>query len=51
MAEPVHLAGGNLVVVHISNIRMLRILRLTYFFMRIEPLFFVVLNPPSGTDE
>ena len=49
MAEPVHLAGGNLVAGHIFNIWMLR---LTYlFFVCCSLLFFVVLDLPSGTDE
>ena len=49
MAEPVHLAGGNLVVGHIFNIWMLR---LTYLlFVDFSLLFCVVLNLPSSTDE
>ena len=49
MAEPVHLAGGNLVVGHIFNIW---IVRLTYlFFVECSLLLSMVLDLPSSTDE
>ena len=37
MAEPVHLAGGNLVVGHILNIW---ILWLTYLFLLVVPFYY-----------
>ena len=50
MAEPVHLAGGNLVVGHIFNIWMLRLTFLLFLWI-VSLLFSMVLDLPSSTDE
>ena len=52
MAELLHLAGGNLVVGHIFNIRMLRLTYLfIYLFVDGSLLFSMVLDLPSSTEE